>query len=128
MVGWRTRQRRALAVVLLCLPLHHVASAVQQAPLLATAGDEQTHLWLRVEPTAEASLDHWLERTAVTGVLDCREAGLEAERCQYGGIWALLSGHRAWNGLPEVPLQGWSYREGRFVELSVEELSGEFSR
>ncbi len=122
------RPARYAAAVLLLLPLHHLLAAVEQYPRLLLAGSEQAHLWLRVRPTAEESLAYWLDRTAAGAPLDCREIRLEPERCQYGGIYALLSGHRRWNGLPEVPLRGWSYESGRFVELSVEELSGEFSR
>lgn len=122
------RPARYATAILLLLPLHHLLAAVEQYPRLPLAGSEQTHLWLRVRPTAEESLAYWLERTAAGAPLDCREIGLEPERCQYGGIYALLSGHRRWNGLPEVPLRGWSYESDRFVELSVEELSGEFSR
>lgn len=122
------RPARYAAVILLLLPLHHLLAAIEQYPRLPLAGSEQTHLWLRVRPTAEESLAYWLDRTAAGEPLDCREIGLEPERCQYGGIYALLSGHRRWNGLPEVPLRGWSYEAGRFVDLSIEELSGEFSR
>jgi hypothetical protein len=123
----RSRPARLAALVLLLLPLHHLVSAVQQYRALPTAGAEQTHLWLRVAPTADASLRHWLDRTAAGHPLDCREIGLEPERCQYSGIYALLSGYRRWNGEPEVPLRAWDHDSGQFVELSVERLSGEFS-
>jgi hypothetical protein len=123
-----TRWTRCAAVLLALLPLHHLVSAVEQYRALPTAGAEQTHLWLRVAPTADGSLRHWLGRTAAGHPLDCRELGLEPERCQYGGVYALLSGHRRWNGEPEVPLRAWDYETGRSVELSVEGLSGEFSR
>jgi hypothetical protein len=123
----RSRPARLAAVVLLLLPLHHLVSAVQQYRALPTAGAEQTHLWLRVAPTADASLRHWLDRTAAGHPLDCREIGLEPERCHYSGIYALLSGQRRWNGEPEVPLRAWDHDSGSYVELSVERLSGEFS-
>jgi hypothetical protein len=123
----RSRPARLAALVLLLLPLHHLVSAVQQYRALPTAGAEQTHLWLRVAPTADASLRHWLDRTAAGHPLYCREIGLEPERCQYSGIYALLSGYRRWNGEPEVPLRAWDHDSGSYVELSVERLSGEFS-
>lgn len=122
------RLRRIAAVILLLLPVHHLVSTAAQYPRLPRAGEEQTHLWLRVRPTAEESFRYWLERTAAGEPLDCRELGLEPERCQYGGIYALLSGYRRWNGMPEVPLRGYDYRAGRHVELSTARLSGEFSR
>jgi hypothetical protein len=123
-----SRLRAALALGLVLLPLHHLDSAALQYPLLPWAGAEQTHLWLRIAPSAAESLDLWLERTAAGEALDCRALGLEPERCQYGGIFALLSGYRRWNGLPPVPLRGYDYGSERFVELSVARLSGEFSR
>jgi len=122
------RLRSALAVGLALLPLHHLGSAAAQLPRLPWAGAEQTHLWLRILPSAEESLELWLDRTAAGEVLDCRELGLGPERCQYGGIFALLSGYRRWNGLDPVPLRGHDFRSGRAVELSIARLSGEFSR
>jgi hypothetical protein len=123
-----SRLRAALALALVLLPLHHLGSALRQYPLLPWAGAEQTHLWLRIQPSARESLELWLDRTAAGEVLDCRELGLEPERCQYGGIFALLSGYRRWNGLEPVPLQGHDFRSGSAVELSVDRLSGEFAR
>lgn len=120
--------RRVAAVVCLLLPLHHLVAGVENWPGLPLAGLDQTHLWLRVEPTARGSLDYWLDQTAAGHPLDCRELRLGPERCQYGGIFALLDGYRRWNGLPPVPLEGWDYRTGSFVPLSVDRLSGEFDR
>ncbi len=122
------RLRWTAAAFCLLLPFHHLAADVLDWPGLPLAGVEQTHLWLRVEPSAHESLAYWLERTAAGRPLDCRELALEPERCQYGGIFALLSGYRRWNGLPRVPLQGWDYGRGAFVPLTVESLAGEFDR
>lgn len=128
-LGHRGRRLRgALAISLALLPLSHLGSTVEQLPHLPWAGAEQTHLWLRIRPSAEESLAYWLERTAAGEALDCRELDLGPERCQYGGIFALLAGYRHWNGLEPVPLRGYDYRSGETVELSVARLSGEFSR
>lgn len=122
------RLRTALAVCLALLPLHHLASAAVQYPTLPRAGAEQTHLWLRVRPTAEESLRHWLDRTEAGEPLDCRDLGLGPERCQYGGIYALVAGYRLWNGLEPVPIRGYDHGSGRWIDLSTARLSGEFSR
>ena len=112
----------------LLLPLHHLAVDALDWPGLPLAGLEQTHLWLRVEPTARESLTYWLDGTASGRPLDCRDLQLGPERCQYGGIFALLAGDRRWNHLPPVPLEGWDYASESFVALTVERLSGEFDR
>lgn len=121
-------QRLAGAGLLLLLPLHHLGAAVVNYPRLPWVGAEQTHLWLRVAPTAGESVDLWLRRAEAGEPLDCRDLGLEPERCQYGGIFGLIQGSRLWNGKAPLPLRGWDYDEGRYVELSVERLSGEFSQ
>lgn len=121
------RLQTALAVCLALLPVHHLGSAALQYPRLPRAGAEQTHLWLRVRPSAEESLGHWLDRTAVGKPLDCRELGLGPERCQYGGIFALVAGYRHWNDLEPVPLRGYDYGSEGWIDLSTARLSGEFS-
>lgn len=113
--------------LLLLLPLHHLAAAIGNHPRLPWAGADQTHLWLKVAPTAEESMELWLRRAEAGRPLDCRDLDLGPERCQYGGIYGLLQGSRLWNGRDPLPLRGWDYGRGRYVPLSVEGLSGEFS-
>lgn len=119
--------RVTLAGLLLLLPLHHLGAAAVNYPRLPWAGAEQTHLWLRIAPTARESVDLWLRRTGSGRPLDCRELDLEPERCQYGGIYGLLRGSRLWNGEEPPVLRGWDYESGGYERLSVDRLSGEFS-
>ncbi|HSL83612.1 MAG TPA: hypothetical protein VLF66_12630 [Thermoanaerobaculia bacterium] len=125
---WRRRLRGALVAGLVLVPVHHAVAGAVQYPRLPRAGEEQAHLWLRVRPSAEESLRFWLHRTAAGEPLDCRDLDLGPERCQYGGIFALVAGYRLWNGLDPVPLRGYDHRSGGWIDLSTARLSGEFSR
>lgn len=110
--------RTAIAGALLLVPLHHALAygAILEQSKTSIRGRER--VWF-IEPTLEASVDHWLSHTAAGKPLDCgtlRTPG--RQECSYDYIYSTLAGSRLWNDQPEVEIEAIDPRTGEAVALS----------
>lgn len=113
--AWWPRLQMAMLSLLL---VHHAVVFSRNAEVLTAPVPYQERDWFTVAETPSASVAFWADAVAAGRVLDCREVGLNSERCRYSEVYGAAAAYLRWSLGKDVVVKAYDVETGAVVPLT----------